>query len=329
LRLPPNTFDLSEINDFSDQDLLAMAAPVQTLEDDFVTPEPNDPAPIQESSHAPDTDLDEGSILTTIRRAYDSDPVGTDIIQAKKRGDRRVPYKLIHGSCKLRIELGDCALNDGILYVQHKIYIPDTDNLRARIIEHVHHASCGGGHSGRHGSYEKLNRWYYWPRMVHDVAQYVQSCLTCRRTKSYRDGKHGLLHPLPIPERYWSSISIDYITHLPLCTDNGRTYMGILVVVDRLSKKKKKFIPVVHLKVNTLVRAFVEYVWREEGFPDDIVSDRGAQFTSHWWTRLCQRLGTRPRLSTSFHPETDRQTENANAWLQQYLRAYVNYEQDN
>ncbi|KAI1667229.1 rve domain containing protein [Pyrenophora tritici-repentis] len=164
--------------------------------------------------------------------------------------------------------------------------------------------------------------------MTYDVAQYVRACLTCRRAKSHREGKQGLLHPLPIPDRYWSSISMDYITHLPLCTDNGRTYENILVIVDQLSKKKK-FILVVDLRVDTLVQAFVEYVWREEGYPQHIVSDRGPQFTSHFWTRLCQRLGTRPKLSTAYHPETDGQTENANAFLKQYLRAYVNYEQDN
>jgi transposase InsO family protein len=137
-----------------------------------------------------------------------------------------------------------------------------------------------------------------------------------------------LLHPLPIPERYWQSISIDYITHLPACMDNRRTYENILIIVDRLSKKKK-FIPIVDLRVDTLVRAFVEYVWRKEGYPEQIVSDQGAQFTSHFWKRLCQRIRTKPKLSTSFHPETNGKTKNANAWLKQYLRAYVNYKQDN
>lgn len=99
-------------------------------------------------------------------------------------------------------------------------------------------------------------------------------------------------------------------------------------MVNRLSKKKK-FIPVTSLNVNTLVRSFVEYVWREEGYPKEIVSDQGSQFTSYFWQRLCDRTGARPKLSTLFHPETDGQTKNANAWLKQYLRAFVNYEQDN
>ncbi|KAI1665643.1 Chromo domain containing protein [Pyrenophora tritici-repentis] len=232
----------------------------------------------------------------------------TSLDEANILQTRRILYHLIHGLNRIRLELSDCLIHDRVFYVKKKVYIPESGTLRTRIIERVHRSYCGG-YSGKH-------------------AQYVKNCLACWRSKSYRDGKHGLLHPLPIPKRYWSSISIDYITHLPPCTDNGRTYTNVLVIVNRLSKKKK-FIPVVDLKVDTLVKAFVEYVWREEGYPDSIVSDRGAQFLSHFWTRLCQRLGTKPKLSTGYHPETDGQTENANAWLKQYLRSYINYEQDN
>jgi transposase InsO family protein len=121
---------------------------------------------------------------------------------------------------------------------------------------------------------------------------------------------------------------MDFITHLPPCRYRDQTYTNILVVVDRLTKKKK-FIPMASMSVEAIVQAFVEYVWREEGYPEDIISDRGAQFVSHFWRRLCQRLRTRPRFSTAHHPQTDGQTENANAYLKQYLRACVNYQQDN
>lgn len=100
-----------------------------------------------------------------------------------------------------------------------------------------------------------------------------------------------------------------------------------MVVVDRLSKKKK-FIPLDSIEVESVVQAFIEWIWREEGYPATIVSDRGTQLTSHFWQRLCQRIGTKPKLSTAFHPETDGQTESANAALKQYLRAYVSYNQD-
>ena len=64
------------------------------------------------------------------------------------------------------------------------------------------------------------------------------------------------------------------------------------------------------------------------GFPDTVVSDRGPQFVALFWKELCRRLGTDRLLSTAYHPETDGQTESLNAGMEQYLRAYVTYQQD-
>lgn len=77
-----------------------------------------------------------------------------------------------------------------------------------------------------------------------------------------------------------------------------------MVVVDRLSKKKK-LVPLTNLDVETVVQGFIEYIWREEGYPRTVVSDRGSQWVSHFWRRLCHRVGTKPKLSTAWHPETD------------------------
>jgi len=143
-----------------------------------------------------------------------------------------------------------------------------------------------------------------------------------------REGKHGLLYPLPVPNKHWSCIPIDFTTHLPPCEHNGQVFTDILVIVDRLTKKKK-FIPIASMTTDALVAAFVEYVWCEEGFSEEIVSDRGSQFVSQFWKRLCQRLGVKPKFPSAHHPQTDGQTENANSYLKQYLRSYVNYEQGN
>ena len=69
--------------------------------------------------------------------------------------------------------------------------------------------------------------------------------------------------------------------------------------------KKRRFVALDSLKVEVVVQAFVEWIWREEGYPSMIVSDRGTQFIAHFWSRLCKRLGTKPKLSTAFYPEID------------------------
>ena len=57
------------------------------------------------------------------------------------------------------------------------------------------------------------------------------------------------------------------------------------------------------------------------GVPKSIVSDRGTQFTSHFWRQLHESLGTRLEFSTAFHPQTDGQTERVNQILEDMLRA--------
>jgi len=77
-----------------------------------------------------------------------------------------------------------------------------------------------------------------------------------------------------------------------------------------------------------LADLFLQNVFRLHGLPLTITSDRGPQFASAFWHWLCARLGIEPRLSTAFHPQTDGQTERINSVMEQYLRCYVNYLQD-
>lgn len=82
------------------------------------------------------------------------------------------------------------------------------------------------------------------------------------------------------------------------------------------------------MSATKLASLFIHYVWRLHGLPDSIVSDRGSLFVSEFWKAVCQRLRIRVDLSTSFHPESDGQTEIANAATAEYLRFYVNYMQE-
>ena len=265
-------------------------------------------------------------LLLQLRKAYDNDDVLQRIIQAKKRKDRRIPIQLIREH-RIRLDLSDCMLKEGLLYVDGRIYVPKDDKLIAQIIKD-NHDNPVAGHGGKASTFERIARYWYWPGMTNTVTKFVNACHICQATKPSREGRHGLLKPLPIPDRYWNDISVDFITALPESHRYGRIYQHIMVVVDRLSKKKK-FIALTNMNVENVVQAFLHYIWREEGYPRTIVSDRGTQFTSKFWTRLCERIGTKPKLSTAFHPETDGQTEIVNQSLKAYLRAYINWTQNN
>jgi transposase InsO family protein len=78
-----------------------------------------------------------------------------------------------------------------------------------------------------------------------------------------------------------------------------------------------------------MAQLYVTYVYRHRGAPQTIVSDRGPQFISDFWNEFCRILGTQLKLSTAFHPQTDGQTEIMNQYLDQRLRPFVSYYQDN
>ena len=70
-------------------------------------------------------------------------------------------------------------------------------------------------------------------------------------------------------------------------------------------------------------------MFKDFGFPDNIVLDRGSVFTSEYWLELCFHMKIQQKLSTAFHPQMDGQTKALNKILEVYLHAYCNYRQDN
>ena len=134
-----------------------------------------------------------------------------------------------------------------------------------------------------------------------------------------------MLHPLELSYAPWDSISMDFITHLPV----SEGCSTVSVVVDRFTKMAH-FIPIRDKQktVKGCAKLFLSNVWKLHGLPSDIVSDRVSVFTSTFWAELMKKLDLGLRKSTAFRPQTDGQTEHVNQTLEQYLRQYCSYEQD-
>jgi len=77
-----------------------------------------------------------------------------------------------------------------------------------------------------------------------------------------------------------------------------------------------------------LARLFRDNVWKLHGLPESIISDRGPQFVAEIIRELNRMLGIESKLSTAFHPQTDRQTERVNQELEQYLRIFIDHRQE-
>ena len=146
---------------------------------------------------------------------------------------------------------------------------------------------------------------HYWPQLKEDVEAYVRTCLVCQQDKVEQQQPAGLLEPLPIAERPWESVSMDFIVALPKSEGFG----SIMVVVDRFSKYAT-FIPATaDCKVDEAARLFFKNVVKLWGVPKSIISDRDPRFTGKFWRELFKLLGTDLNFSTSFHPQSNCQTE--------------------
>ena len=86
-------------------------------------------------------------------------------------------------------------------------------------------------------------------------------------------------------------------------------YDILFVVIDHLSKQLYSIPYYKTINARSIAELFLKYIWYQEDYLDSIVSDYSPQFVSSFWTEVCRILGTRVKLSTAFHLQTDGQTE--------------------
>ena len=211
-----------------------------------------------------------------------------------------------------------------LLRYDDRIWVPDSDNLRLQVLLNNHDHPIAG-HYGQNKMLELIWRDYTWPGLRTFVKAYCKSCTACARSKAPRHRPYGNLRQLPIPKKPWNSISIDFIEQLP----SSSGYTSILVIVDRLSKQAI-FIPTYDTITSVqLAQLFILHVFSKHGVPSHVTSDRGTEFVSHFFRSLGKALNMKLHFTSGYHPEGDGQTERTNQTLEQYLRIYCNYQQDN
>ena len=126
------------------------------------------------------------------------------------------------------------------LYYKNRLVIPDNAPLKQKLLSESHD-SLFAGHGGYLKTLKRLSSSFFWPGLKQDVKHYVQNCLPCQQNKYQALAPTSILQPLPIPERIWEDISLEFIIGLP----KSKTFDTILVVIDRFSKYAH-FIPLSH-----------------------------------------------------------------------------------
>src|SRR5260221_802818 len=203
---------------------------------------------------------------------------------------------------------------EGVVLYRGKVYVLDNPQLHHDLV-HAHHSARVARHP-RHWKMLELVSWnYWWPGLSRYIAKFIAGCDACNRTKTFPTQKVGKLIPNKVPDRCWHVISIDMIGELP----DSKGYNAILMVVDHLSKRIHAIPTVTSLDSAGVARLFLEHVWHHHRLPEEVISDRGPAFVSNFSCELAALLGVKLTPSTSYHPQTDGQTEHVNQEIEAYL----------
>jgi hypothetical protein len=231
-------------------------------------------------------------------------------------------FKEAYEACKNPL-LGDRSpwtgylIQDGLLFKGSQLCILKF-SMRDNLLKEKHSGGFAG-HFGHDKTFAQLSNSYYWSSMRAQVKKFVNKCRICQYAKG-RQQNIGLYQPLPIPERLWDAISMDFVLGLPR-TQKGSN--SIFVVVERFSKMAP-FIPFQKTRDAThITNLFFRELVRLHGLSRSIISDRDTKFVGHFWRTLWKRIGMNLSFSSAYHPQTDGKTEVVNKSLGNLLRSLV------
>ena len=256
-----------------------------------------------------------------IRQAYQDDPDCKALLAYFSAPSAKALNAL---PSRLSSRIHRYSIADGLLYYTtdprdiSRIVVPLDEDLRTRLLYEFHDSPIAG-HLGREKTFLALSRDFYWPHMYKWVRKYVRTCDMCQRVKP-SPSSQAPLRSLPVPQDNWVSVSMDFIFGYPPDKDRNT---GIVVFVDRFSKMVHLCPVKETISAEETARIFIDTIFRHHGMPENIVSDRDPRFTSRFWRSLFQLVGTKLKMSTAAHPETDGQTERVNRVLEDILNSYV------
>ncbi|GBG81690.1 hypothetical protein CBR_g32685 [Chara braunii] len=241
-------------------------------------------------------------------------------------------YRDIHATLRSGKTVSNYSLgNNGLVYWhgsqgtrEPRICVTSTGQLRVRAVAEFYDQAAAG-HMSFHKTLARASRLYVWPKRKDFVKDHVAECPTCQEMNSEYHLPHGLLQPLPIPKGRLQSISMDLID--PLRPPTPRHHDAILVVVERFTKRVR-FVPCRYaISAHEIAEIVFDRVVRDHDLPLSIIFDRDSRFTSRFWRRLYEVYDTHLRFSSSYHPQTDGQTEVMNKTLGDILRKIVRDDQ--
>ena len=141
--------------------------------------------------------------------------------------------------------------------------------------------------------------------MVTDIEAFCRLCGKCQTNKTNIQKLQGLLHSLPIPDKLWQLVGINFMK--PLLWSQGNDYL--LVIIDWLMLQVHLVPTMMQVTTREVAWLFLKEIMRLHRVPKSIVLDHNTKFTSTFWCELHKLMGTKLLMSTVFHPQMDGATD--------------------
>ena len=207
----------------------------------------------------------------------------------------------------------------------HRFRLCVPTSCRSDLLSILHDDPLGGHFNSKKMTVVAMTR-FYWQGMRTHIQRFCETCDQCQRNKAFTANARGIPKPLPIPARRFDVIALDIVSGFPPDADGND---AAVVFTDRLTKRAWIEACNKGISAYELANMFMRTVFRSQGLPTILLSDRGPQFISDFWTDLFASLKTQVRLTSAYHPASNGGSERLNRTLIEALRAYVNARHDN
>jgi hypothetical protein len=201
-------------------------------------------------------------------------------------------------------------------------------NLMRRLLLKQNHDDFHASHFDVKRTFELLKRKYYWFAMSQDVKKYVNACFACHRIKTIKHKFFEQLQSIFMLKKSRLKWIMNFIIDLSFNVNREIAYDSILVFVNRYTK----YVRYVRARQNwiaiQLADAMIKELFIKYEISEVIIIDRESLFIAKYWSAFCYHLKLAFRYNIAFHSQTDDQTERQNQTLEQYLRNYINYQQN-
>jgi hypothetical protein len=177
-------------------------------------------------------------------------------------------------------------MHNDLLVHKNRLVVSDEDELRTRLCDEFHRPLYRA-HSGRGKMRKIICQQYFWPGMGSYINCYVGNCPECKRSKNFRFKPAGLLRSLPISQKLWQYIIMDFKSF----NKDRYGYDAILVIVDRLGKRLFSLLTHKTCTAANLAELYYIFLWRIFGTFEIITSDRGPQFVAEFFKELAKLTG--------------------------------------